>query len=65
MAAPHCVVAGTVATIAMLLGEHEGREWLTSLGLPHLCIDREMKISGTLTVPDPPAAQPGGEPCWR
>lgn len=51
IAAPHCVVAGTAATIAMLLGEQEGREWLAELGLPHLCVDRELRISGTLAAP--------------
>ena len=64
IAAPHCVVAGTVATIAMLLGESEGRDWLADLGLPHLCIDRELRISGTLAAPAAADRIPSLEPCW-
>lgn len=35
---PSCVVAGSAATIAMLLGEREGLRWLESLGLPSYAI---------------------------
>lgn len=42
-----CVVAGTVATIALLRGEKFGRDWLRGLGLPHLSIDRAGNSLGT------------------
>lgn len=42
-----CLVAGSASTIAMLK-ERDGPAWLTALGLPHLWIDVEGKIGGTL-----------------
>lgn len=42
-----CVVAGSAATIAMLK-EDEGPEWLNALGLPHLWVDVEGKVGGSL-----------------
>jgi thiamine biosynthesis lipoprotein len=60
VAAPHCVVAGTATTIAMLSGRR-GEEFLASLGLPHLCIAAEdehagdgpakLSVSGSLAAP--------------
>jgi thiamine biosynthesis lipoprotein len=44
--APHCVVAGSATTIAMLQPADAGRAWLDETGLPHLCVDRDMKPSG-------------------
>lgn len=38
VAAPHCLVAGSAATIA-LLKEEEGPAWLADLGLPHCWMD--------------------------
>ncbi len=46
--APHCLVAGTASTIAMLKGETAGPAWLDELGLPNLRIDRRCEMSGTL-----------------
>jgi thiamine biosynthesis lipoprotein len=51
--APHCIVAGTLATIAMLQGESGGVRWLSEAGLPHLCVDQQLKITGTLVSPQP------------
>jgi len=42
-----CVVAGSASTIAMLK-EDNGPAWLESLGLPHLWVDVDGKIGGTL-----------------
>lgn len=46
--ADSCLVAGTLATIAMLKGERQGPPWLAELGVPHLVIDRGGKLQGTL-----------------
>lgn len=43
-----CVVAGSASTIAMLK-EEQGPAWLESLGLPHLWVDVDGKVGGTLT----------------
>ncbi len=48
--APQCLIAGTGTTIAMLRGVTEGGEWLRQLGLPHLCVDAALQVSGTLEV---------------
>jgi FAD:protein FMN transferase len=45
--ADECVVAGSATTIAMLM-EGLGPAWLAELGLPHVFMDREMRIGGTL-----------------
>ncbi len=45
-----CVVAGSASTIAMLK-EESGPAWLKSLGLPHLWVDEQSQIGGTL-APD-------------
>ncbi|MES1942501.1 ApbE family lipoprotein [Salinisphaera sp. PC39] len=46
--APRCIVAGTAATTALLRGREGGPPWLAGLGLPHLTIDRDGTIGGTL-----------------
>ena len=38
--AEQCVVAGTVATIAMLKGIEQGLQWLNSTELPYIAIDQ-------------------------
>ena len=48
--ADSCLVAGTLATIAMLKGEQEGPLWLAELGIPHLVIDRAGNLQGTLAA---------------
>jgi FAD:protein FMN transferase len=45
--ADECVVAGSATTIAMLM-EELGPAWLAELGLPHVFMDRDMRIGGTL-----------------
>lgn len=49
--ADKCLLAGTVSTVAMLQG-HAAADWLAQMGLPHLVIDADLKICGSLlTVP--------------
>jgi thiamine biosynthesis lipoprotein len=48
--ADQCLIAGTASTVAMLKPAAEARAWLATLGLPHLCIDAEGRLSGTLAV---------------
>jgi FAD:protein FMN transferase len=45
--ADHCVVAGSAATIAMLM-EANGKSWLQELGLPHLWVDVDGHCNNTL-----------------
>ena len=45
--AQQCVVAGSAASIAVLLGS-EGKTWLDELGLPYLCIDSDGTRHGTI-----------------
>jgi len=47
VAAPHCLVAGSATTIAMLKGPEAGR-WLQDLGLPHLTVGRDGALGGPL-----------------
>lgn len=42
--AEQCVVAGSIATIAMLKGENEGNQWLKEVGVPFVSINQEMEI---------------------
>jgi FAD:protein FMN transferase len=44
-----CVVAGSASTIAMLK-EDNGPSWLESLGLPHLWVDVQGEVGGTLAT---------------
>lgn len=45
---PHCLVAGTASTIALLKGRDEGPRWLDALGLPSLRMTDDGKLSGAL-----------------
>jgi FAD:protein FMN transferase len=45
--APLAVVAGSATTIAMLMGR-DGPAWLDGLGLPHLWVDAEGQVGGSL-----------------
>lgn len=45
--APHCVVAGSACTIAMLL-EGRGKRWLAKLGLDYLWVDENGRQGGPL-----------------
>ena len=49
--APHCVVAGSAATIAMLRPESAGRAWLAELALPSISIDSRRGVAGSLASP--------------
>ncbi len=55
--APHCLVAGTASTVALLRGR-QGRSWLESLGLPHLAVDVDGRLTGPLV-----SAQAGPGEC--
>lgn len=48
VAAPVCLIAGTAATSAMLMGPELGAAWIAELGLSYLCIDDSGELSGTL-----------------
>ena len=43
--APECVVAGSTCTIAMLMEEQKGIDWLMDIGLPFVCMDQEGRIT--------------------
>jgi thiamine biosynthesis lipoprotein len=45
--AERCLVAGTATTVALLRGA-AGPGWLAALGLPHLWVDAEGQVGGTL-----------------
>lgn len=47
VAAPHCLVAGSACTIALLKGE-DGPAWLEELGLPHVWMDEQGVMGGSL-----------------
>ncbi|MGI9592712.1 MAG: FAD:protein FMN transferase [Myxococcota bacterium] len=50
VAAPHCLVAGSATTIAMLKGA-DGAPWLEELGLPHLTVAPDGTLAGPLARP--------------
>lgn len=54
VAASHCLLAGTVSTIAMLKGTRDGVRWLEEVGLPHVRVGADGRVAGTLARP--PAA---------
>ena len=39
-----CLVAGSAATIAMLMGEQAGGEWLAASGFKHLCVNHAGQV---------------------
>ncbi len=44
VSAPQCLVAGSSATLAMLMAEDEALAWLASLGLPWIALDRSAAL---------------------
>jgi thiamine biosynthesis lipoprotein len=44
--AEECIVAGSATTIAMLM-EERGPSWLEEVGLPHVWMDRQLRVGGT------------------
>jgi len=46
--APNCLVAGSSATIAMLMHSSAARAWLSELGIPWLLVDSDFNTYGTL-----------------
>ena len=59
VAAPHCLVAGSAATIALLRGAEDGPRWLDELGLPSLRVEADGRVSGGLGTPIRGAAAAG------
>lgn len=57
--AEHCLVAGSLTTIAFLKGPKEGRKWLKKMGAPYLCADDQGSILDTkgFTEMAPPQRQ--------
>ncbi len=45
--APHCLIAGATATIAMLHAEEDAPGFLSGIGLPHLLITQSGELGGT------------------
>lgn len=62
--APHCLIAGTTSTVAMLSGETGARTWLDRVGLPNVRIDRKHQVhaawelKGSAAPPRRPAPRP-------
>ena len=54
--ADECVVAGSATTIAMLM-EERGAAWLSKLGLPHVFMDENLRLGGTLARSFDPIAE--------
>jgi thiamine biosynthesis lipoprotein len=48
--ADSCLTAGAAATLAMLLGVERGGVYLRELGLAHLCIESDGRISGDIVI---------------
>jgi len=48
--APHCLVAGVTSTIAMLHEASDAENFLADVGLTHLIVDQQGKISGSAKV---------------
>ena len=46
--ADSCLVAGAASTLAMLFGLERGAAWLRELGLPHLTIDAQGHMAGSI-----------------
>lgn len=43
--APQCVVAGSIATIAMLKPEIEGHKWLKECGTSYVCMGSDLRVT--------------------
>ena len=48
--APLCLLAGTGATVAMLKGSAAAPRWLSELGMPHLWIEQDGRLGGSLVT---------------
>jgi thiamine biosynthesis lipoprotein len=46
--ADQCLVAGSLATLALLKTEQEALQWLDTLGVPWLAVNTSMQVSGTI-----------------
>lgn len=59
--APSCLAAGAAATLAMLMGVAAGGGYLLELGLPHLTVDADGRVDGSLAT-DAPCATSATRP---
>ena len=48
--ADSCLIAGAAATLAILCGVERGGAYLRELGLPHLCIENDGRLSGDIVI---------------
>lgn len=55
-----CVIAGSASTIGMLK-DNQSKDWLKELDLPHLWVDVDGQVGGSLTEDGENAAQLGSE----
>ena len=46
--APQAIVAGSLASVALLLGQEDGLAWLRQCGAPYLAVDPELSLHGQL-----------------
>lgn len=58
--APHCLIAGTTSTIAMLSGDAGAADWLSAVGLPHarVAADGRLHRHWPLRAGEPPPPAP-------
>ncbi len=47
--AEQCLVAGSLATVALLKPEQEAMDWLQSLGMPWLAVNQNLQVFGSLS----------------
>ncbi|MBF0370968.1 MAG: FAD:protein FMN transferase [Magnetococcales bacterium] len=54
--APHCLIAGSIATVAMLQERPGGIAWLQEMGLPNVQVDDQGEVTshGIQLLPPPP-----------
>ena len=56
VSAPHCLIAGVAATIAMLHETAQALPFLEDLQLPHLVVSQQGRISGSAEIIETKAA---------
>jgi FAD:protein FMN transferase len=59
--APHCMVAGVTATIAMLHEQQSALRFLEELGLTHLSVSQSGEISGSAELVEPRSESPADD----
>ena len=56
--APLCVMAGSISTIAFLMGAEKGEQWLEELGVSYLLIDGDGQLKGTMVACESSSERP-------